>query len=45
MRTKAAAPSLILEEFAAVIDPVFAKAGLSAGNLSGMNFLHSSSSE
>mmetsp|Transcript_16432 Transcript_16432/g.27860 ORF Transcript_16432/g.27860 Transcript_16432/m.27860 type:complete len:221 (+) Transcript_16432:164-826(+) len=45
IRTKAAAPSLILEALAAVMEPVLEKEGLRAGNLSGKNFLHSSSSE
>jgi len=38
MRTIAAAPSLILEAFAAVIEPFLANAGLRPGNLSGKNF-------
>jgi hypothetical protein len=41
---KAQAPSLILDAFAGVIVPVLANAGFSEGNLSGMNFRHSSSS-
>jgi hypothetical protein len=43
MITKEHAPSLILDELAAVMVPVLAKAGLRAGNFSGRNFWHSSS--
>lgn len=38
MSTMEHAPSLILEELAAVIVPFLAKAGLSCANLSGTNF-------
>ena len=38
IRTKAHAPSLILEAFAAVIVPFLANAGFKDGNLSGINF-------
>ena len=43
IKTSAAAPSFILDAFAAVIVPVLENAGFSFGNFSGRNFLHSSS--
>ena len=41
----AAAPSFIVEAFAAVTDPSFVKAGLSLGIFSNMTLVYSSSSE
>ena len=45
IKTNAAAPSFNFDEFAAVIVPDLANAGFNPANLSGRNFLHSSSSK